>query len=263
MPKQCIVQQETIAAMRHYPFAMHYPSIAAILGTGPMPRHLPQRQPDQYRRRPRCRIAGTVHWCLAVALKIYLLGAAGCASQVPLAIRGDGSDATSKPVSVPQVQHNPDAYSGQRVRWGGSILALRNLPESTEIEVLSRALARDGEPRVEADAEGRFIARLPGFLDPTQYPKDRLLTVVGVLAGVDVRDVGDYPYRYPVVAVSSHYLWPKVEPRVFPYGSPWAYGSAWPYGYPGYYGPYGYGSWYGPGFGPWYGPGFGPGYPGW
>jgi outer membrane lipoprotein len=189
-----------------------------------------------------------------LVLILWALAGIGCSSGVPPAIRGDVPGQPLNPVSVAQVQRGADAYSGQRVRWGGSILAVRNLPNSTEIEVLSRTLASDGEPRADADGEGRFIARVPEFIDPAEYAKDRLLTVVGRIDGVETRDVGEYPYRYPVVAVSSRYLWPAAES----YGYPPGYGF--PYGYPWYSGYYGYGGWYGPGYGSWFGPGFGPGY---
>lgn len=189
-------------------------------------------------------------------LILWALAGIGCSSSVPPAIRGDVPGPALQPLSVAQVQRGAEAYSGQRVRWGGSIIALRNLPRSTEIEVLSRPLANDGEPRTNSDGEGRFIARVPEFIDPAEYAKDRLLTVVGEIDGIETRDVGEYPYRYPVVAVSSRYLWPMADSYRYPAG------YAFPYGYPWYSGYYGYGGWYGPGYGlryaPWYGPGFGP-----
>jgi outer membrane lipoprotein len=190
-----------------------------------------------------------------LVLILWTITGIGCSSNVPQAIRADPAEGALTPVSVAQVQQGADAYSGQRVRWGGSIIAVRNLPHSTEVEVLSRPLDSDGEPRTDADGAGRFIARVPGFIDPAEYEKDRLLTVVGLIDGVETQDVGEYPYRYPVIAVSSRYLWPEVESDPYPYGSPW------------YYGGYGYGPWsgygYGPGFGPWYGPGFRPWYGPW
>jgi starvation-inducible outer membrane lipoprotein len=54
---------------------------------------------------------------------------------VPPAIRGDTAEGALNPVSVEQVQRDAESYRGQRVRWGGSIIAVRNLPQSTEIEV--------------------------------------------------------------------------------------------------------------------------------
>ena len=192
-------------------------------------------------------------------LILSVLAGIGCSSGVPPAIRGDAAAGARNPVSVEEVQRDADAYRGQRVRWGGSIIAVRNLPHSTEIEVLSRPLDNDGEPRADADGAGRFIGRVPGFIDPAEYVKNRLLTVAGLIDGVETRDVGEYPYRYPVIAVSSRYLWPVPEPDSYPYGYPWYYGG---YDYGGWYGP-GYGPGYGPWYGPWYGPGFGRWYGPW
>jgi len=190
-------------------------------------------------------------------LILWSLAVIGCSSGVPPAIRGEIAEGTLNPVSVEQVKHDAESYRGELVRWGGSIIAVRNLPRSTEIEVLSRPLDKDGEPRALADGTGRFIGRVPGFIDPAEYVEDRLLTVVGLIEGVETRDVGEYPYRYPLVAISSHYPWPAPEPDSYPYAYPWTYG-----GYD--YGPwYGYGAWYGPGYGPWHGPRFGPWYGPW
>jgi outer membrane lipoprotein len=187
---------------------------------------------------------------------IAALAVGSCASTVPPAIRGEIPGAPT----VRQVQQAQEAHLGRRVRWGGSILAVRNLADRTEIEVLARALAGDGEPRVGAEGEGRFIARLSGFVDPAEYPADRLLTVVGRVLEVVIRDVGEYPYRYPVVSADSRYLWPEPDPLPgsypfgYPWGSPWdsTWGSPWSYGYGGF------GSWYGPSYGPFYRPWYGP-----
>lgn len=172
-----------------------------------------------------------------MAAALILLGAGGgCASPIPRAIR----DPLVNPVVPSQVQQRPDRYLGQRVRWGGTIVAVKNLPAITEVEVLARPLDADGEPRTQDDGQGRFIAQIAGFLDPAEYEKERLLTIVGILVGAETRPVGEYPYPYPLVKVDSRYLWPKAQPPVYE-----------PYGYPGWYGPWG--TW-----GPWYSPGYGP-----
>ncbi len=139
----------------------------------------------------------------------------GCASSVPSSIRDD----PVTQVTVAEVQQAPDQFVGAQVRWGGTIIGVAN--------------------------QGRFIAEVPGFADPADYRADRLLTIVGEVTGLVTRDVGDYPYPYPVVAASSRYLWPEAEPMPdVGYRYPW-------------YGWYGYPPWYGP-FGPWYGPAYGP-----
>lgn len=177
------------------------------------------------------------HWLIGPLVLTVSITLAGCASAIPESIR-DQSALT--PVDVAQVQAQPERHLGQRVRWGGTIIAVTNLARTTEIEILSRPLDRDGAPIQDTDGQGRFIALSPGFLDPTQFPKDRDLTVVGVITGVQTRPVGDYPYRYPLVQTETHYLWPE---QSIPVPYPW------------------YGPWYDPWFGPWYGPplGYRPG----
>ena len=190
-------------------------------------------------RRPRSRAGGLT--AVASLALLAALASASCSSSVPRTIR----DTPTARLTVAEVQQAPDRAIGQRVRWGGNIIAVANLAESTQIEVLARPLDNDGEPRRDAEGQGRFIAELSGFVDPVEYPNDRLLTVVGPIAGLITRDVGEYPYRYPVVAVTSRYIWPEVEALPYPYPPyPW-------------YGGYGYRSWYGP-FDPWYGPHHGP-----
>lgn len=186
---------------------------------------------DTARFRTRCQRRS-----LVIAGVLILLALGGCASPIPQAIR----EAPVNPLGPNQVQQHPDRYLGQRVRWGGTIIAVKNLPTITAIEVLARRLDADGEPYTQGEGESRFIAQIAGFLDPAEYEKDRLLTVAGILVGVETRSVGDYPYTYPLVKVDSRYLWPKPSA-------------------PPMYVPYGYPAWYGP-WGPWYGPGYGPGY---
>ena len=176
-------------------------------------------------------------WLMLLATIVLM----GCASSVPQSVR---VGPVAK-IAVAEVQQAPDQFIGTQVRWGGSIIAVTNREQSTQIEVLSRPLNGDGEPRPDVAGRGRFIAEISGFVDPAEYQADRLLTIVGQVTGVRTRDVGEYPYPYPVVAVTSRYLWP--EPVPIPdagYRYPW-YG--W-YGYPPGYGPLV--RWYGPAYGP-------------
>ena len=158
-------------------------------------------------------------WTLLPTLILLLTG---CASQqIPKAIR----EAPTKPISVPQVQREPDGFLGRQVRWGGSIIAVRNRERSTEIEILSRPLSARGEPQGKKSGEGRFIALVAGFADPAEYPEKRLVTLTGRLQRLQTRDIGAYPYPYPVVAVEQAYLWPEPPPPRMPYyyPDPWYY----------------------------------------
>lgn len=161
---------------------------------------------------------------------------AGCAIGVPQAIR-------KAPAAVPtvaEVQQAAPGYLGQRVRWGGTILAVRNQAEATEVELLARPLRDGGEPHGEAPGAGRFLAEVPGFLDPAEYPEGRLLTLSGRLVRVETRPVGEYPYRFPVMSAEVWHLWPEAPEPV--YVAP-----------PALYYPW-YDPWYFPGFRPWYHP---------
>ncbi len=172
---------------------------------------------------------------LPVTLTLCLV-LGGCTSPIPKAVR----ETPVNPLDLAQVQQDPARAVGRQVRWGGTIIAIDNRPAVTEIEVLARPLDTFGEPLRDRPGEGRFIARLAGFLDPAEYAKDRALTVVGTLSGMETRPVGDYPYSYPLIQIETHYLWPKVPPPSV-------------YDYPPWFNP-----WYSPWYSPWYGPGYGP-----
>jgi outer membrane lipoprotein len=179
----------------------------------------------------------------------WLVGAAllvvhGCAtSPVPQAIR----DQAQPSPTVAEVQQRPESLLGQRVRWGGTILAVRNTSKTTEIEILGRPLDRNGKPDEGKAGLGRFIVELSGFEDPAELPKERRFTVVGPLTRVETRNIGDYPYLYPVVAGDVRHLWPNPPPASSmgpPFYDPWFHP---------WYGPW-YGRWYDPWYRPWYGP---------
>jgi len=177
-------------------------------------------------------------WLLA-AMLFALLG--GCASAVPQAIREVPPD----DVQIAQARRAPQAYRGKEVRWGGKIASVRNLKDETEVEIVGRRLNGDGRPRDEDISEGRFLAKVAGFLDPAVHAAGREVTVRGRLEDAAVeRTIGEFRYLYPVVRAEQFYLW---EPRQPPsrdyygrYDDP--FWNAWgPWGYP--YWPY-YRPWY-------------------
>ena len=144
---------------------------------------------------------------------------AGCASTVPDSIR-------SAPVGAPTLadaQAEPDAHRSIPVRWGGMVLALDNLEDGTQVEILARPLERSGRPREGDRSFGRFIALFPDFIDPAVVTPGREITVAGHLGGTLTRTIDAFDYTYPVVETSQHHLWaPRVERRDEPYWrDPW------------------------------------------
>lgn len=162
-------------------------------------------------------------WALALLL-------AGCASPLPKPLQNEPPDAPG----LPQVAAAPERYLGQRVRWGGVIVGVDNQADSSLVEVLAKPLDSQGRPLIGPSAEGRFLARIAGFLDPLVFRSEREITLGGKLAGSRTRAVGEYPYRYPLVDVDTWHLWePRPVYRDEPYYwyDPW-YDPWYPWGYP-------------------------------
>jgi outer membrane lipoprotein len=172
---------------------------------------------------------------LQTAALLLVLALGGCASKIPELIRSAPAD----DLRVEEVQQQIGTqFAGSEVRWGGHIISVRNEAQETLIEVLSRELSKNGKPIEASKSRGRFLARIAGFQEPEEYPKDRLLTVTGQVKQVIEQPVGSYPYPYPVVDVKAYHLWPEEKvypPRYYydpfydPYFYPYPYWRRYPY----------------------------------
>ena len=161
------------------------------------------------------------------AFLLIMLG--GCASNIPLEIR---EDITDKNISIKAASQNFDQNMGQPVRWGGTIANVENNATDTWIEIVGRKLGSSGQPLEVDQTQGRFIARVDGFLDPAVYKVDRRITIYGKVESRVVRQIDDHPYTYPLINAQSHYLWSEYDHRRY-YGHPYPY---YPYYYPYRYG---------------------------
>ncbi len=177
---------------------------------------------------------------LRTSLLSLVLIMTGCAS-IPESI----STEISTSISIQSVQQNSANYEGQLVRWGGIITQVVNHEQETWIEILALDLKSNAKPLSNRmKSTGRFIAKVSQFLDPEIYQDGLSITVVGELAKQIEGKIGEYNYDYPVVQVSNHHLWPKVNYRRYPYITPgyWYYGMSPYWGYSSFgYPYYGYG----------------------
>ena len=171
-------------------------------------------------------------------LKLLSVGAmagllAACAN-VPESIEFDETNR----VEFAQVAQSPATYAGEEVRWGGIIARVENLEKDTLIEVVNLPLDRQARPVKDSQTGGRFIARVPGFLDPMIYQKGKEITLVGMLAEPMPGKVGKHEINFPVVDIRNHYLWkerPKREyVEVYSVWDPYWFYSR-PYYWPYYY----------------------------
>ena len=148
---------------------------------------------------------------------LAVLWLAACASALPEAIR----EAPPGTPALDEVRSDPARFQASPVRWGGVIAGVSNRAEDTLIEVVSRHLDRSGRPRETDASQGRFLARVPDFLDPAVYQESREITVAGRVTGMETRPLGDYPYPYVQVDVETWHLWPVREPPREPFYPPW------------------------------------------
>ncbi len=132
-----------------------------------------------------------------------LLSLGACRSTVPIEIRE--APAGSPPLS--EARENVRAFEGVPVRWGGTIVSVKNRENDTLIEILGKPLGSDGGPVAADDSLGRFMVRVQGFLDPAIYRPGRDATVYGSLEKPIERTVGERPYTFPVVRSQTLYLW--------------------------------------------------------
>lgn len=167
------------------------------------------------------------HW--AAVVSGLLLTA--CVS-VPVQFQGDFS------LLTPQTTRAQD--TGTEIRWGGVILETRPDEQQTCFEILSRPLRKSMRPDDSDQTLGRFIGCKNGFHDPEVFARGRELTLTGTIERLDVRKVGEFDYRYPIVQAAFVTMWPeRQEVIVYDYDpyfySPWYW--SYPYRHP-YYPPH-------------------------
>ena len=164
-----------------------------------------------------------------ISLLLLIATLSACASGIPPAI----SERPARTPSVDEARRHMENLQGTSIRWGGKIASVENRSQETWIEIVAQPLSRYGRPQDTDAMNGRFLARLDGFLDPQIYTTGRQITVAGKLEKTIVRNIGDFPYTYPLVQAQAHYLWPPPEPAPsrFYYDAlhydPW-----YPWGYP-------------------------------
>lgn len=140
-----------------------------------------------------------------------LLGALALAACAPAPIYKSTSATVAVPAS--QVAQSPERYVNGDVIWGGRIVAVQNLANSSEVELLAYPLDSSQRPKANDTGSGRFIAVMPGYVEPLDYPAGALMTVHGKLTGTRAGTVGEAPYVFPLVGVQQSHVWTADEMR--------------------------------------------------
>lgn len=141
-----------------------------------------------------------------VALLALTLLLAACAP-API-YKPDASVVAATPA---QVAAAPEHFQNAQVIWGGRVVAVRNFPDHSEIELLAYPLDASQRPRLKEPAAGRFIALMPGYVESMDYPDGAPMTLRGSLQGARTGKVGEADYVFPLVAVVQSHRWTPQE----------------------------------------------------
>ena len=153
------------------------------------------------------RLGAMIRFALTLALAAALTG---CATAPPVPVEAARADLP--PFRVATMENVP----AESVVWGGSIVSVNNLADTTELEILSYPLDRKFRPVIRERTEGRFILVMPGYVEALDWPHGRFVTVRGRLRGVREGRIEESDYVYPILDVEDVHLWP----RNFPYEEP-------------------------------------------
>ena len=115
---------------------------------------------------------------------------------------------TAPPTLVAQ---SPERYSGGDVIWGGRIVQVTTFANHSEVELLAYPLDSSQRPQLNDIGNGRFIAVMPGYVEPLDYPAGALMTMSGKLNGTRVGMVGEASYVFPLVSVAQSHVWTPKE----------------------------------------------------
>ncbi len=121
-----------------------------------------------------------------------------------------GAAVTAAPFQVAQ---SPEKFSNSQVIWGGRIVQVKVLADHSEIELLAYPLDSSQRPKANDSGSGRFIAVMPGYVEPLDYPSGALMTVDGKLSGSRAGKVGQANYVFPLVSVAQSHVWTAEQMR--------------------------------------------------
>lgn len=110
-------------------------------------------------------------------------------------------------VSYETALQQPEQAVGSTARWGGLIASVRNTDDGTIIEVVNFELTNWGRPVVTGESNGRFRAKLDGFVDPMVYKEGRSVTFTGTVQQPEEGKIDEYRYLFPVLDVTGKFLW--------------------------------------------------------
>ena len=137
---------------------------------------------------------------------LMVLGLVACA---PAPIYKSVPNAINAPPSL--VAQSPERYAAGDVIWGGRIVQVTTFANHSEVELLAYPLDSSQRPQLNDIGSGRFIAVMPGYVEPLDYPAGALMTIQGKLNGSRAGMIGEANYVFPLVNVAQSHIWTPKE----------------------------------------------------
>lgn len=110
------------------------------------------------------------------------------------------------------VAQSPEHFANADVIWGGRVVAVHNLPDRSEVEIVAYPLDSSQRPKADdSGGWGRFIAVMPGYVESFDYPTGALITLSGRISGSRAGQVGEANYVFPLVSVGQSHVWTASE----------------------------------------------------
>lgn len=110
------------------------------------------------------------------------------------------------------VAQSPEQFANADVIWGGRVVEVRNLADRSEIEIVGYPLDNSQRPKLDNNGGwGRFIAVMPGYVEPFNYPAGAPITLAGRITGTRAGNVGQANYVFPLVSVAQSHVWSASE----------------------------------------------------
>lgn len=106
-----------------------------------------------------------------------------------------------------------DLNVANEVRLGGVVASVTNLADKTRIEMVNMPISSSGRPDLLSEPTGRYVAYIDGYVESMSLANGRLVTFLGVSDGIEQGKVGDFDTDFPVINVTSYYLW-RIEEKV-------------------------------------------------
>ncbi|MES9993772.1 MAG: Slp family lipoprotein [Candidatus Thiodiazotropha sp.] len=121
--------------------------------------------------------------------------------------------AADRTITPEQAASSQSAGSETLLQWGGLIVESHNLRQATEVQILAYPLDEVGRPQTDKTSIGRFIARLPGYLELEEYAVGRKVTATGRFSEVREGMVAKSSYPLPILNCDDLTLWPATGPK--------------------------------------------------